>query len=126
MPIFCPDPGFVGALRLITKSEHSLRPGSHVPFCVLILFLVLVGCGGTSAGSKRQALLRVSTEPTNARVFIDDIFVATGQSLSVRPRRLKPGKHLLTVEAPDYFPHDLELELPPGETKVDIKLRPVP
>ena len=91
-----------------------------------LIVCVLVGCGGTTTVAKRQASLRVSTEPANARVFIDDIFVATGQSLSVRPRRLKPGKHLLTIEAPNYFPHDLELELPPGETKVDIKLRPVP
>lgn len=106
-----------------------------VPRSVLLASLVLgcgvfacgvFGCGGAEAGASQSASLRVTTEPANARVFIDDLFVATGQALAVRPRKLKPGKHLLTVEAPEHFPHDLELELPPGETKVSIKLRPVP
>lgn len=84
------------------------------------------GCGGGGTKAAGVSRLRVTTEPANARVFIDDIFVATGSSLSVRPRRLKAGKHLLTVEAPEHFPHDLELDLPPGETTVSIKLRPEP
>jgi hypothetical protein len=32
----------------------------------------------------------------------------------------------LTFKAPGYFPHDLRLPLPTGETTVRIKLRPIP
>ena len=32
----------------------------------------------------------------------------------------------MTVQAEDHFPHDMELDLPPGETTLTIELRPIP
>jgi len=53
-------------------------------------------------------------------------FVGAARVLAMRPAKVKPGKHRLTVEASGFFPHDAELQLPPGVTTVDLKLRPVP
>jgi len=46
--------------------------------------------------------------------------------LAAEPKALIPGMHLMTVTADDYFPHDMELDLPPGTTTVEIELRPIP
>jgi hypothetical protein len=32
----------------------------------------------------------------------------------------------MTVQADDHFPHDMELDLPPGLTTLEVELRPVP
>jgi hypothetical protein len=32
----------------------------------------------------------------------------------------------MTVEAEDHFPHDMELNLPKGESTITIELRPIP
>jgi hypothetical protein len=46
--------------------------------------------------------------------------------LDKKPARLTPGPKRVTVEAPGYFPHDLEIDLPAGTTTINIKLRPIP
>jgi len=52
--------------------------------------------------------------------------VGAARVLQKQPAALTPGKHRITIEAPNYFPHDLELDLPVGVTSLEIKLRPVP
>ncbi len=73
-----------------------------------------------------HASLRVTVEPEEASVYVDDRFVATSRVLAREPLRIRPGAHLLTLTAPGHFPHDMELNLPAGETHVEIRLRPVP
>ena len=71
-------------------------------------------------------MLKVIAVPETARVYVDERFVASAQVLEGRPRALRPGTHYVTVKAPGYFPHDLEVELTPGETVLRIRLEPVP
>jgi hypothetical protein len=73
-----------------------------------------------------MAYLRVVTVPENTRVYVDDRFVGTGRVLAVNPKGMTPGTRFITFEAPDYFPHDLRVELPPGTTTIQMKLRPIP
>lgn len=87
--------------------------------------LCLSACGGVSTAPTR-AQLRVIVQPDTARVDVDERFAGSGRLLSVRPKALAPGTHHVSVSAPGYFPHDLELELPPGETTVNVSLRAVP
>jgi PEGA domain len=75
---------------------------------------------------QRPAELRTLVEPNTARVQIDEQFAGAARVLAMRPASVKPGKHRITVEAPGYFPHDAEVELAPGVTTVNLKLRPVP
>jgi hypothetical protein len=70
--------------------------------------------------------LKVVADPPDARVYVDDRFVASARVLARRPHELAAGKHRITVKAPGFFPHDLEAELPPGVTTIEIALRPVP
>jgi hypothetical protein len=32
----------------------------------------------------------------------------------------------MTIRAEDHFPHDVEIDLPAGETTVTVELRPIP
>ena len=32
----------------------------------------------------------------------------------------------MTIQAEDHFPHDMELDLPAGETTITVELRPIP
>ncbi len=83
------------------------------------------GCGAVGPTPTR-ALLQVETVPPGASVYVDERFAGTGRSLGRQPLRLRPGRHLVTVEASGYFPHDLEVDLPPGLTRLRVALRPVP
>ena len=75
-----------------------------------------------------QTLLIVSQVyvPDTASVYIDERYVGRARVLAVKPKVLKPGVKYITFEADDHFPHDVRIDLPPGETTLDIKLRPVP
>lgn len=93
--------------------------------CAALASTVAAGCGMQGRPPTRSTL-RVVASPETARVFVDDRFVATSRVLAQQPLVLSPGRHLLTLEASGHFPHDLEIDLPTGETTVEIELRPVP
>jgi hypothetical protein len=86
----------------------------------------LVACGGAQKGKGATAELRVLVDPPSAVVQVNERFVGAARVLDKQPARLTPGPKRVTVEAPGYFPHDLELELPAGTTTLNVKLRPVP
>jgi hypothetical protein len=89
--------------------------------------LSLLACGGSHRpASVAQAALRVVAVPETAHVAVDEQFVGAARVLAVRPATLAVGKHRVTVQAPDYFPHDLDVDLPRGVTTLEIKLRPIP
>jgi hypothetical protein len=88
--------------------------------------LSLVACGSRQQPRERPAELRVVAVPAEAVVQVDERFVGGARTLARKPAQVKPGKHRVTIEAPGYFPHDFELDLPVGVTSVEIKLRPVP
>jgi hypothetical protein len=75
---------------------------------------------------RRMAYLKVEAEPSTATVYISDRFVGTARLLQKQPKALAAGVKYLTFKAAGYFPHDLRIDLPAGETVVRIKLRPIP
>ena len=95
-----------------------------IPIIPLTL-LLLSACGAQQAPGT-PARLRVLAEPENARVDIDERYAGSARRFAVRPKEVRPGRHRITVTAPGHFPHDLLLELPPGETTIRISLRPIP
>jgi hypothetical protein len=88
--------------------------------------LALLACGGAQRVRERPASLRVVAVPAHATVQVDERFVGAARVLEKQPALLERGKRRVTIEAPGYFPHDLEVELVPGVTTVEIQLRPVP
>jgi hypothetical protein len=87
---------------------------------------VAAACAGSQHGAQPTAELRVVAVPDSAVVQVNEQFVGSARVLEKRPARFPPGKKRVTVEAPGYFPHDLEVELAKGVTTVEIKLRPIP
>lgn len=94
------------------------------------LLLALLGCVGgcakTHVVAPEPARLKVVATPANASVYIDGHYFGRATVLREEPKALTPGPHLMTVQADDYFPHDMELELPAGLTTITIDLRPIP
>ena len=86
----------------------------------------LIACGGAHKPKGRPAELRAVVQPPTAIVQVEEKFVGSARVLDKRPAQLTPGKHRVTVEAPGYFPHDVEVELAPGVTTLQLKLRAVP
>ncbi len=74
----------------------------------------------------RFAYLKVVAEPPGTTVYDNNHFLGTAKILAKQSKALSPGVRYLTFKAPGYFPHDLRLDLPVGETVVRIKLRPIP
>ena len=90
------------------------------------LALLLVGCAKEGTVAPEPARLEVIATPATASVYIDGHYFGRATVLSQEPKALAPGIHLMTVTAEDHFPHDMELDLPPGLTTLEIELRPVP
>ena len=92
----------------------------------LVLALVALGCAKKGTVASEPARLKVVTTPPNASVYIDGHYFGRVTVLSQEPKALAPGVHLMTIQADDHFPHDMELDLPRGLTTINIALRPVP
>ena len=92
----------------------------------LVLALVALGCAKKGTVAAEPARLKVVATPPNASVYIDGHYFGRATVLSVEPKALVPGVHLMTVQAEDHFTHDMELDLPAGETAVTVELRPIP
>jgi hypothetical protein len=90
------------------------------------IVLLLLGCAKEGTVAPEPARLEVVATPATASVYIDGHYFGRATVLSQEPKALAPGIHLMTVTADDHFPHDMELDLPPGLTKLEIELRPVP
>jgi hypothetical protein len=88
----------------------------------------LVAAGGCMKvpPQNRMAYLKVVAEPATTTVYISDRFIGSARLLQKQPKAVTPGVKYVTFKAPGYFPHDLRLELPVGETSVSIKLRAIP
>jgi hypothetical protein len=84
-----------------------------------------VGCM-RAAPEAKMAYLKVDAQPPATTVYVSDRFIGSARLLEKQPKALMPGVKYVTFKAPGYFPHDLRLELPKGETVVRIKLRPIP
>jgi hypothetical protein len=97
------------------------RLGLSAGLCFLV-----AACGAAQHPKGKPAQLRVVAVPASAIVQVDEHFVGAARVLERQPVALNQGKHRVTVEAPGYFPHDLEVEMVPGVTSIEIKLRPVP
>lgn len=93
----------------------------------LLLCAVVAACSGCfSQAQPRLAKLRVIAEPKTTTVYVDDQYIGNARVLAVQPKVLRPGVKYITFKAPDYFPHDVRVELPAGETTIELKLRPIP
>ena len=93
----------------------------------LIMALTLAAAGCTTVPPEaRMAYLKVVAEPENTTVYESDRFVGSAHLLQKQPKAMKSGTKYLTFKAPGYFPHDLRVQLPSGETTVKIKLRAIP
>jgi hypothetical protein len=92
---------------------------------LLLCTFAAVGCMKAPIET-RMAYLKVLAEPATTTVYISDRFIGTARLLQKQPKALTPGVKYVTFKAPGYFPHDLRIELPSGETLVRVKLRPVP
>jgi hypothetical protein len=94
--------------------------------CALALCsLAAVGCM-TVPPQARMAYLKVEAQPPATTVYVSDRFIGSAKLLQKQPKALTPGVKYVTFKAPGYFPHDMRLVLPAGETAVKIKLRPIP
>jgi hypothetical protein len=83
------------------------------------------GCAAAPA-PVGNAQVRFVLEPDAARVYTDERFLGAARVVAVRPVQLRAGPRRFTITAEGYFPHDLEVELPPGLTTIRVSLRPVP
>jgi hypothetical protein len=77
------------------------------------------------ADSRETARIRVSIEPSDAVVFLDDRFIGTAQEIASLPQGISvtPGKHTVTVSRPGYKDRTVEITVVAGETEeVDVEL----
>jgi hypothetical protein len=110
-------------LRRVVEAAVDDRMGMRAAALVALLAL---GCVKQGAVAPEPARLKVLATPPSASVYIDGHYFGRATVLSQEPKPLAPGLHLMTVQADDHFPHDIELKLPPGLTTLEITLRPIP
>ena len=103
-------------LRHFVEASVNHRVGMRL--VVLLVALAAVGCAKKDTVRDEPARLKVVATPANASVYLDGHYFGRAKVLAREPKALLPGMHLMTVTADDYFPHDMELNLPPGTTTV--------
>jgi hypothetical protein len=97
------------------------RPAARVACGVLALLASLSGCGGPAA-ARRTVPLRLAAASADAGadadafaraiVTIDDVPLGPFALVVTHGVALPPGKHRVTVQAPDHFPFDREIDVP--------------
>lgn len=87
--------------------------------------LGLGACYG-QAPPQRIANLRIIAEPATTTVYVDAEYFGSARVLAKHGKPVRAGQRLVTFMAPGYFPHDVQLDLAPGETTVRMKLLPIP
>lgn len=110
----------------MSRVRKSSVPRAARGVLSVVLCGALLACAGSHKPKGRPAELRAVVEPPTAIVQVDERFVGSARVLEKRPAQLTPGKHRVTVDAAGYFPHDVELELAPGVTTLQLKLRAIP
>ncbi len=91
-----------------------------------MVVLLASACAKSTTTAPDPARLQIIAIPANASVYIDGHYFGRATVLAEEPKALAPGIHLMTVQAEDHFPHDMELDLPRGTTTIEITLRPIP
>ena len=93
-----------------------------------LVLVLAVGAGGCMQPPPpaRMAKLKVIAEPDTTTVYVNSRYAGRARVLAAKPKSMKPGVKYITFKAPDHFPHDVRLKLPPGTTTVKMKLRPIP
>lgn len=91
-----------------------------------ILLVVLPACGATTPTAAPSAEVRFVVEPDTARIYTDGHFVGAARVLAARAESFRAGPRQFTITADGYFPHDLEVDLAPGTTTIEVSLRPIP
>ena len=86
---------------------------------------LLLACMG-EIPRERIATLKVVAVPENTQVYVNGNYAGRATLLQKVGKALRPGVQYVTFVAPGYFPHDVRVDLAPGETEIDIKLRPIP
>jgi hypothetical protein len=94
-------------------------------YAAVLAALAFAWCAGTQP-VRETATLNVVVVPDTASVFVDDHFAATARVFATRPVNFRPGVRHITITANGYFPHDVEVNLPAGNTTVRVELRPIP
>jgi hypothetical protein len=115
-----------GVLRHFVEAAIDDRMGMRTAGLLLALLVCAAGCAKKSVIAPEPARLKVLATPANASVYVDGHYFGRATVLCVEPKALAPGRHLMTIQADDHFPHDMELDLPPGLTTLTIDLRPIP
>jgi len=87
--------------------------------------LLLAACYG-QLPPQRTANLRIIAEPATTTVYVDGEYFGSARVLAEHAKPLAAGQRLVTFMAPGYFPHDVQLDLAPGDTTVRMKLLPIP
>jgi hypothetical protein len=96
------------------------------PFAFLLLMAAAASGCMQGPAKVKMAYLKVVAEPPATTVYVGDRFIGTARLLAKQPKALSIGVKYVTFKAQGYFPHDLKLDLPAGDTTVKIKLRPIP
>jgi hypothetical protein len=88
-------------------------------------FLWIASCAATQLPTTS---LRLRGARHDALVTIDEQYVGKFAMVARRGVALPPGRHRVSVERPGYFPHDVIVDVSPGQAPivVQVNLEPIP
>jgi hypothetical protein len=74
---------------------------------------------GPDGDREPETRLRLSAEPSDAAVYVDDRFIGTAEEVNSRRRgiSLSPGKHTVTVLRPGFEGKTLDVQIDEGKTE---------
>jgi hypothetical protein len=93
----------------LRRSEDSWRGGSRRPDASV----------SARPDGRDRSRLRITAEPSDAAVYLDDRFVGSADELASMERGIvvSPGKHTVTVSRPGYRDRTAEVQVEAGKTE---------
>lgn len=117
------------ASESLPDDDRFKRLRSGLGLRLLALFAALAGCATTAKTTRPQAdgALTIKCAVPDARIYVDDAFVARAAEAADHPLRVRSGTRRVEVRADGWFTAYRDVEVPANAaTRVDIDLRKVP
>lgn len=107
------------AQRFWGKSRDSSEPVTREPIDTEEVYSNREDQRGPDGDREQETRLRLSVDPPDAAVYVDDRFVGTAEELSTRRRgiSISPGKHTVTVLRPGLEEKAVSVQVDEGETE---------
>lgn len=114
----------------MSNRKRKRKPGAGAALhtvCVAALIAAAAACSSHKPVAKiPKGKILLDVKPGHAHITIDEKFKGTASMYEKKPLKMPRGKHRLKLQAEDYFPQYVEIEVTDTVKKIKIEMKKKP